>query len=151
MSKPNPEDLGVIEALALFAAMGAALGEVGNVIGDYVLPEDGITAEAAMIRVMEAVDTQKLVAAMRGGNKFPPSLIVQARTMLKHAPPPEGADIEISGAWFKMAQNLARYCMTGAEPAEAGDDHIAPLAMPFNDEGPEKRGDRSDGGNSDRC
>lgn len=137
-------DNGVLEGIALFAAMGKALDEVGDVITDYIIPDSKVLAEDAMDRVIAAVDNVKLVSQMRGHN-VPEPIKVQAQTIIKHKPPPEGASMEVSGAWFKMAQNIARWCAEGAQDAELADHFRFEYdASPFNDVGPKERGERND-------
>lgn len=135
-----------LEAIALFAKLARAVEQAQDVLGRYIADHNqgksrGELAEATCNELLGILDDKQLVVAQRSG--APEPIRVQAITLLKYSPPPAGADIEVSGSWFKMAQNIARWCAEGAEDAEQASDANAANPLLF-DAGAEKRGDRSE-------
>lgn len=128
-----------LEAIALFAKLATAVGEAQAVLANYVHPGRDLSAEDALNQLLSILDDKQLVVAQRSG--APEPIRVQAATLLKHSPPPAGADIEVSAAFFKMAQNIARWCASGAMQ---GTGEHADDALNYLDAGPAERGERSD-------
>lgn len=126
-----------IQIILAVKRMVRALGEAQAVIAEWVDPERKTLAEDAMDRLTAILDNQDLVSIMRTG-EIPESIKIQSKTLLKHSQPPEGVSIEVSSAWFKMAQNIAKFC--------EGLPHIVNLPTPElpYDEGPHSRDERSE-------
>lgn len=124
----------------------AALNKAQDILADHITPDGPkLTEEQVIVALLDVLDDRHLLASMENA-EIPIAIKSQALTLLKHNPPPAGADIEVSAAWFRMAQNVARYAFGHPNEAQMQEDDATFIAANPHlfDAGPTERGERSE-------